>query len=165
MSEVPQLPPAPPASDVLFRRIVTVFTALSLAGAYGWLAGFVRQPNGDLQFQWRWPVLLWVLVGFFSTAYFWMKIWPPEDRAATRKGIVKGSIALLVPGLWWLLFPLRSLSGQHFWDVTKGLIAAAIVLSFGAWMVIRLGRGFEDDAAGDIPPENPESGGDEKNPK
>ena len=163
MSEVPQPPPGSPASDVLFRRIVTVFTALSLAGAYAWLAGFVRQPNGDLLFQWRWPVPLWALIGFVSTAYFWQKIWP-RDQAATRKGIVKGSIALLLPGLWWLLFPLRSLSGQHFWDVTKGLIAAAIVLSFGAWMVIRLGRGFEDDAAGDIPPENPESGG-EKNSK
>lgn len=167
MSEVPQSPVNPsPASDVLFRRIISVFTALSLAVAYGWLAGFVRQPNGDLSFHWRWPVLLWALIGFFSTVYFWRKIWPPEGRPnAARKEIVKGSIALLLPGLWWLLFPLRSQSGQHLRDVTEGLIAAALVLTFGAWLVIRLGRGFEDDAAGDIPPEKSEPGGDEKNSK
>lgn len=167
MSEAPPSPVnPPPVSDVLFRRIVAVFTALSLAAAYGWLAGFVRQANGDLSFHWRWHVILWALVGLFSALYFWRKIWPPEGRPdATRKDIVKGSIALLLPGLWWLLLPLRSLSGQHLRDVTEGLVAAAIVLTFGAWMVIRLGKGFEDDAAGDLPPEKPESGDDNKNSK
>lgn len=130
--------------DLAFRRMVSVSTALSLALAYGWLAGFVRQPNGDLIFHWRWAVLIWAFIGIASTLYFWRKIWPPGNRTATRKGIVAGSIVLALPGVWWLIFPLRSQSGEHLWQVIAGLAAAAIVLSFGAWMIIRLGRAFEN---------------------
>ena len=130
--------------DLAFRRMVSVSTAASLALAYGWLAGFVRQPNGDLTFHWRWMVLIWALIGFFSTFYFWRKIWPPGNRMATRKGIIEGTIVLVLPGIWWLIFPLRSQSGQHLRQVLAGLIAAAIVLSFGAWMIFRLGRAFEE---------------------
>jgi hypothetical protein len=138
----------PDASDVLFKRFIAISTALSLAAAYGWLAGFARDPNGGLAFQWRWPILPWALIGLGSTAYFWWKIWPPPNRpVATRKDIVTGSIVLAVPGLWWLIFPLRSLSGQHFWNVVEGLTVAAMVLTFGAGMVIRLVKGFEEEDA------------------
>lgn len=140
------VPQPPDASDAPFKRMITLSTALSLGLAYGWLAGFVRQPNGDLSFAWRWLVLPWALIGLGSTAYFWRKVWPPPRRPdATRKDIVKGSLALALPGLWWLLFPLRSLSGQHFWQVVEGLSIAAIVLTFGAFMVMRLGKAFEED--------------------
>ncbi len=135
------------ASDVLFKRMFVVFTALSLAGTYGWLAGFVRQPNGDLIFHWRWMVLLWAVIGFASTVYFWRKIWPPQNRVATRKDILIGTLALLLPGLWWLIFPLRSISGENRWSVITGLAIAAAVLTFGAWMVTRLGKAFEADEA------------------
>ena len=131
--------------DVAFRRIVIVSTAALLAVAYGWLAGFVRQPNGDLTFHWRWMVLCWALIGIVSTVYFWHKIWPPENRAPTRKGIIEAVIAVALPGIWWLIFPLRSQSGEHLREVLAGLIAAAIALSFGAWMIFRLGRAFEED--------------------
>ena len=140
------VPPPPDASDAPFKRMITVSMAASLGAAYGWLAGFVRQPNGDLSFQWRWLVLLWAVLGLGSTIYFWRKIWPPSNRPdATRKDMVKGILALALPGLWWLLFPLRSLSGQHFWNVVEGLGIAAMVLSFGAFMVIRLAKAFEND--------------------
>jgi hypothetical protein len=126
--------------------MITLSTALSLGLAYGWLAGFVRQSNGDLTFHWRWQVIAWALIGLGSTAYFWRKVWPPANRpAATRKDFVIGCFDLAVPGLWWLLFPLRSLSGQHFWQVVTGLSIAAVVLAFGAFMVIRLGKAFEAD--------------------
>jgi len=131
-------------TDILFRRMVIISTALSLAAAYGWLACFDRQPSGDFNFHWRWNAWLWVFIGLGSTLYFWRKIWPPEDRpSATRREIVKGSAVLTLPGLWWILFPLRFLSGQHFWDVVIGLAAAAAVLTFGAWMVTRLIKAFE----------------------
>ncbi len=124
--------------------MIIVSTALSLMGAYGWLAGFERQPGGDFSFQWRWNTLLWAFIGFSSNAYFWRKVWPVTGRtAATRKDIIKGSAALLLPSLWWITFPLRFLSGQHFWDVVIGLAAAATVLTFGAWMVIQLIKAFE----------------------
>lgn len=140
----------PDVNDVRFRRMVVVGTALSLAVAYGWLAGFVRQPDGDLAFQWHWPILAWALIGLGSTVYFWRAIWPPQNRTATRKDIVLGSVVAVLPGLWWLIFPLRSLSGQHAHEVTEGLIAAAIVLSFGAWMVFHLIRSFENEDAQDL---------------
>lgn len=141
--------PPPPPSDALFKRMVVIFTALSLAAAYGWLAGFVRQPNGDLTFQWRWLVLVWAVIGYAGTIFFWRKVWP-KNRDARRKDIVTGSLVLAVPGVWWLIFPLRSMSGQHFWQVVEGLAIAAAVLTFGAFMVIRLGRGFEADDDKDV---------------
>jgi hypothetical protein len=131
--------------DLVFRRMVGVSTAVVLAAAYGWLAGFVRQPNGDLDFHWRWPVLVWAFIGFATTVYFWRKIWPPGNHAATRKGIIGGVIVVALPGIWWLIFPLRSQSGEHLRQVITGLTAAVIVLSFGAWLIYRLGRAFEDD--------------------
>ncbi|HTR42248.1 MAG TPA: hypothetical protein VMH87_11590 [Pseudomonadales bacterium] len=138
------------ANDARFRLMVVAGTALSLAVAYGWMAGFARQPDGDFSFQWQWPIPLWAFIGLVSTVYFWGKIWPAQDRAVTRKDIVLGSLALLLPGLWWLISPLRSLSGQHAHEVTEGLVAAAIVLSFGAWMVFRLARGFLEEDSEDL---------------
>jgi hypothetical protein len=114
-----------------------------------WLAGFARDPDGGLSFHWRWQILLWAFIGLASTFYFWRKIWPPPNRPpAARKDIVAGSLALALPGLWWLILPLRSQSGgQHFWQVVTGLSIAACALTFGAWMIIRLGRGFEEEDA------------------
>jgi hypothetical protein len=106
--------------------------------------------SGDFNFHWRWSALLWILIGFGSSLYFWQKAWPGDDSRATRKGIIKGSAVLLLPCLWWLTFPLRFLSGQHFWDVAIGLAAAAAVLSFGAWMVIRLIKAFERSDTEDL---------------
>jgi hypothetical protein len=141
---------APTQSEVLFRRFVVISSALCLGGCYGWLAGFVRQPDGDLSFHWRWMITLWVLIGVGSSGYFWHIIWPPQNRPdSTRKQIIEASAVLVVPGLWWLIFPLRSLSGQHFWQVAEGLTVAAIVLTLGALMIIRLGRAFENDDEAD----------------
>jgi ABC-type nickel/cobalt efflux system permease component RcnA len=130
--------------------MVVVGTALSLAVAYGWLAGFARQADGDLSFQWRWPIPLWTFIGLASTVYFWRAIWPSQNRTVTRKDIVLGSAALLLPGLWWVISPLRSLSGQHAHEVIEGLVAAALVLTFGAWMIIHLARSFEAEDAEDL---------------
>ncbi len=132
-----------------FKRMVIVATAASLAVAYGWLAGFVRQPDGGLTFHWRWQVLVWTVIGFLSTIYFWRKVWPKNRPKGSRMDITKGAAVVLLPALWWLTFPLRSLSGEHFRQVMEGLIAAAIVLAFGALMLIRLARSFESDEDGE----------------
>lgn len=120
-------------------------TSLALALAYAWLGGFVRQPNGDFTFHWRWLVLVWAVIGFGSAIYCWRQIWPPGNRAVTHGGIVRGVFVLAIPGIWWLILPLRAQSGQHLWEVVIGLTAAALVLSFGAWLIFRLGKAFEDD--------------------
>ncbi|MGH7941881.1 MAG: hypothetical protein ACREFR_12510 [Limisphaerales bacterium] len=124
--------------------MVIWFTTLSLALAYGWLAGFVRQPDGDLTFHWRWRVAIWAFIGLASAAYFWGKAWRSDNRKPPRLGLLKATVVLAVPGIWWLIFPLRSLSGERFWQVIEGLAVAAVVLAFGAWMILRLARAFED---------------------
>ena len=152
------------ATDTLFKRMIVIAMTLSLAGMYGWLACFTRLPNGDFHFQWSWLALLWIAIALVSSIYFWRKIWPPTGDS-TRKDVIKGLIVLLLPCVWWLLLPLRFMSGQHFWDVMAGLIAAAMVLSFGAWMVIRLIKAFEGNEAEDFNPDtviSPESSTEEK---
>ena len=140
---------SPSDGDIMFRRIVSVFTALSLAVTYGWLGGFVRQSDGDLSFHWRWMVLAWALIGLASSFFFWWAIWPPGNSTANRGRLIEGTIALALPAIWWLTFPLRSQSGPHLRQVATGLTAAAVVLAFGAWMIARLGRAFEDDEGGE----------------
>jgi hypothetical protein len=158
--------PAPANStDTLFKRIIIVACALSLATMYGWLACVDRQPDGSFNFHWQWIALLWIAIGVVTNAYFWRKVWPSSAQATvTRKDIFTGAVVLGVPCLWWLTFPLRFLSGQHFWDVMAGLIAAAAVLSFGAWMVIKLIKAFEQSDTDDLKAEtqNAEATADKK---
>ena len=138
-------------SNMLFRRAVVIGTVLSLAIAYGWMASFERQPGGEMTFRWGWPTLVWCLIGTGSCLYFWRKIWPPDDRSRpTRREIIVGSLVLLLPSLWWLTLPLRFLKGQTLRDVGSGLVVAALVLSFGAWVLARLVKAFEHTDAEDL---------------
>jgi peptidoglycan/LPS O-acetylase OafA/YrhL len=165
MNSAPQENPATtsltaPASNALLRRVIIISTILSLATADGWMASFQRQPGGELSCRWCWATLIWGLIGGGTGLYFWRQIWPPPNQPrATRKQIMIGSVVLLLPCLWWLTFPLRFLSGPDFRDVTCGLIAAAIVLSFGAGMVIKLIRAFERSDTLDLENETPPNPG------
>lgn len=112
---------------------------------YGWLAGFERQPDGAFRFHWRWPQIVWAVIGYLSTAYFWHKAWPAKHHSnATRKDIFKATIVFALPCLWWLTLPLRLDSGEHLKDVLAGIMAATIVLSMVGWMLFRLFKAFED---------------------
>ena len=138
-------------SSTLHRRVVVIGTVLSLAVAYGWMASFKRQPGGEMAFRWGWPTLVWCLIGTGSCLYFWRKIWPPDDRSRpARRDVIIGALVLLLPGLWWLTLPLRFLSGQTLTDVSGGLVVAALVLSFGAWVITRLVKAFEHTDAEDL---------------
>lgn len=136
--------PAPPKTDLLFKRFVTWSTAICLAAAYGWLAAYQGHADDGLSFHWRWLSFFWVIIGAGSSIYFWHQVWPPPGHpAAQRKGIIKGLIIFVLPGLWWLVYPLLFLKGQQFWDVISGLLVVAAALSFGAWMIRRLVKAFE----------------------
>jgi hypothetical protein len=138
-------------SNTLHRRVVVIGTVFSLAVAYGWMASFERQPGGEMAFRWGWPTLVWCLIGIGSCLYFWRKIWPPDDRSRPKQPeIIIGSLVLLLPGLWWLTLPLRFLKGQTLRDVSSGLVVAALVLSFGAWIITRLVKAFEHTDAEDL---------------
>ncbi|MGC9942109.1 MAG: hypothetical protein ABSE48_09755 [Verrucomicrobiota bacterium] len=143
--------PVPLKSDLLFKRLITWSTAVCLAGSYGWLASYERQADGGLHFHWRWLSLFWIVIGVGSSNYFWHQAWPPPGYpAATRKSIIKGLIVFILPGLWWLIYPLRFLSGQRFWDVITSLMVVVLALSFGAWMITRLVKAFEASDAYDL---------------
>ncbi|HVU09217.1 MAG TPA: hypothetical protein VHG89_11805 [Verrucomicrobiae bacterium] len=137
------------SNDTIFRRAMVFFTIVFLAVAYGWLACLNRTANGDINFHWRWSALLWIAIGIVSPIYFWRQVWPVKNSGQNRrKRVVFGSFVLVAPWLWWMVYPLWFLSGKHFADVLTGLLAAAAVLSFGAWMVFKLIKGFaEEDAA------------------
>lgn len=145
MNESTPLVGLPRESNALLRRVVVIGTVLSLAVSYGWMASFDRQPGGESAFRWNWAILVWILIGVGSSLYFWRQIWPPKERSQpTRTQIVLGSAVLVIPGLWWLTTPLWHLKGQTLRDVGGGLIAAVMVLSFGAWMVTRLIKAFDN---------------------
>ena len=151
MDELVSSPVSPRTSNPLLRQVVVIATILSLATAYGWMASFDRQPGGDMASHWSWATAIWGLVGAASSIFFWRKIWPPKDRPPSTRGqIIAGSVVLLLPGLWWLTSPLWSLSRQTFRDVGTGLVAAAMVLTFGAWMVTRLIKAFESSDTQDL---------------
>jgi hypothetical protein len=135
---------APSNSDLIFKRLITWSTAVCLAAIYGWLASYERQMDGSMHFHWRWLSLFWAIIGTGSSTYFWHQIWPPSGYPdSNRNGIIKGLIIIVLPGLWWLIYPLRFLKGEQFWDVITGLMVVASALSFGAWMITRLVKAFE----------------------
>jgi hypothetical protein len=155
MNESAPLVALPRESNALLRRVVVIGTVLSLGVSYGWMASFDRQAGGESAFRWNWAILAWILIGIGSSLYFWRQIWPPKERSQpTRKQIVLGSAVLVIPGLWWLTTPLWHLKGQTLRDVGGGLIAAVMVLSFGAWMVTRLIKAFENVDRQDLADQN-----------
>jgi hypothetical protein len=138
-------------SDLLFKRLITWSTAICLAAAYGWLASYERQADGSLHFHWRWLSLFWIIIGVGSSMYFWHQIWPPPGYpVADRIGIIQGLVVFILPGLWWVIYPLRFLKGEQFWDVLTGLMVVAMALSLGAWMIARLVKAFEASDAYDL---------------
>lgn len=136
---------SPPALESLFKQAIIISTALSIAVMYGWLAGFETEADGGFRFHWCWPQIIWTVIGYLSTAYFWHKAWPAKRHAAAgRRDIFKATVVFAVPFLWWATLPLRLDSGPDLKDVITGVIAAVIVLSFVGWMLFRLFKAFED---------------------
>ena len=144
-------PKIPASSDAQVKRPVTIVPAVCLAALYGCIACLDRRNDGLFHFHWHWLALLWIIIGACSSMYFCHKMWPPPRYpAATRKGVIKGLIVLIVPALWWLAFALRFLIGGHFWDAVTPFIAVAMALSYGAWMVTRLLKLFESSDEYDL---------------
>jgi hypothetical protein len=135
----------------LFRRRVTIATAVCLAACYGMLACFDHQEAGGVHFHWRWSALLWAMVGEGSATFFWHKIWPPPKYpAATRKGAIIGTIIFILPALWWLAPPLRFLIRRHFGDAAAALVVVAMAVSCGVWLITRLIKAFQSSDEFDL---------------
>jgi hypothetical protein len=138
------------STDGGLKRAIIVSTTLLMAAVFGWLACIDRKENGDLDFRWHWGASLWIAIGLGCTFYFWRQVWPQNDSPdGKRKRLIKGWAAFLIPSLIWMTYPLRFFSGKHFTDVLAGLTAAAIVLTFGGWMLSRLIKGFNKNEPAD----------------
>jgi hypothetical protein len=134
-----------------YKRVVTVLSAACLGAIYSWLACFEPSTEGASHFHWRWMALLWIIIGVGSSTFFWHKIWPPSHYPiASRNGIIKGLVMILVPMLWWLTLPLRHLVGERCWNIITAFAAVAMALSYGAWMITRLLKFFESSDEYDL---------------
>jgi hypothetical protein len=147
----PNFPQDTSKRDDLFRRRVTIATAVCLAAGYGLLDCFYHRENIGIQFHWRWSALLWIMIGEGSATFFWHKIWPPQNYpAATRKGVIIGAIVFVLPALWWLAPPLRFLIGRHFGDAAPALVVVAMAVSCGVWLITRLIKAFQSSDEFDL---------------
>jgi hypothetical protein len=137
--------------NLWYKRIVTVLAAACLGAMYSWLACFMPSTEGSSHFHWRWMALLWIIIGVGSSTFFWHKIWPPSHYPAVSKnGIIKGIVALILPAIWWLAFPLRFWVGEHYWNIITAFVLVAMALSYGAWMITRLVKAFEQSDEYDL---------------
>ena len=137
--------------DGLFRRRVTIATAICLAACYGLLACFDHQEDRGIHYHWRWSALLWVMIGEGSATFFLHKIWPPPNYAvATRKGAIIGGIVFVLPALWWLAPPLRFLIGRHFGDAAPALVVVAMAVSCAVFLITRLIKAFQSSDEFDL---------------
>ena len=108
------------------------------------MASFDRSRVDETHDGWIWRSLLWGLVGGGTCMYFWAMVWPSKPvQGSARARTWRGWLVVSLPSLYWLSFPLHFKSGHDFSDVLTGLIAAGLILAFGAWMVIRLIKAFE----------------------
>jgi len=155
MDELVSSPVSPRTSNALLRQVVVIATILSLATAYGWMASFDRQPGGDMASHWSWATAIWVWSA--RRAAFSSGARSGRPRIARRPLAAKSS-----PVPWFCCcrpmvadFSLVVFITPNFRDVGTGLVAAAMVLTFGAWMVTRLIKAFESSDTRTWPMKNP----------
>lgn len=136
-----------PSTDSGFRLAIVISTAVIFATAFGWLGCIQRKETGEVEFHWQWGALFWIAIGISCTVYFWRQIWPIGNTfpTGTKKRMVKGWAALLIPSLMWMTYPLLFVSGQQLLNVSIGLAIAVTVLTLGGWMVFRLVKGFANE--------------------
>jgi hypothetical protein len=132
----------PPAGG--FRLAVVVATALVFAAMFGWLACIQRMENGEVEFHWQRRTWLWIAIGIAGPLYFWRQIWPAQNvsQSGAGKRTIKGWAALLIPSLFWVVYPLWFISGPQLLNVGIGLGIAVTALTLGGWMIFRLIQGF-----------------------
>src|ERR1700761_6162375 len=137
-------------SGFSLRFLVAILTALGLAVLYGALASLAQLPGGEVSFHWSWITLMWVVVGFGSTLYFWRKVWPANGVHPSHKAVFKGTLAFALPNLWWLTAPLRPHSDQFVWAEATAVIVPLMIVTYDELVVKRLFKGFENMDAEDL---------------
>lgn len=136
-------PSAPPAANA-FTRIISLATALGLAGMLGSLACLSSGPQGRFVVGWNlWSLPLGAL-GFILGIYFWRLLWQAEaeteaNRPARRR-LFRYSIFLGVTAFSCFIYPIRFVDPARRLEIFWGLFMAIGALSFMGWLIYQVIR-------------------------
>ena len=137
-------PPQPPQGERTFGNIVAGSTAFAFAAVFCSLACVGRNATGDLDFEWRWPALIWLAIGAAGGWFFWRLAWWSEKAVQPRAKawFVWYCCLLGLLTLFLFLRPLRFVAAENVRDVLIGLVLAVAVLSLFGYMIFALVRFF-----------------------
>lgn len=115
----------------------------SLCGAFA--AAALQAFRGGMSFEFSFYTLVAAVVGFAVFVAFW-KLILAERKTIQTKVLLGGVIVILITGaIAGVLYPLRFVSSHEFPNLVKGLVAAALALSGGAFLLFRCKRFFDAD--------------------
>ncbi len=139
-------------NDAPFRRLLIVATGLALAVMAISVAS-IRPGSAGLQFEWRWPALLWGAAAAVCAWPFWRLVWAVQENPSPRnkRRLTLFCGLMLALGLAGFLYPLRFTAPSYRWDLVIGLVVALVVLAAVAVMLYGLARAFAR-ADSDSPP-------------
>ena len=137
-------PGYPTSGERTFNNIVAGSTAISLGLVFCSLACVGRNTNGDLDFQWHWTALIWLVLGCCGGWYFWKLAWWSEKTARPHaKGYFIAFCALLcATTLFLFVRPLKFVARENVRDVLVGMGLAVVVLTLFGYMIFTLVRWF-----------------------
>jgi len=127
-----------------FNNIVAGSTAIALGLVFCSLACVGPNANGGLDFQWRWPALIWLVIGICGGWYFWKLAWWSETAARPHAKACFIAFSALLCALTLFLFvrPLKFVARENVRDVLVGLGLAVAVLTLFGYMIFTLVRWF-----------------------
>lgn len=122
-----------------FMRIASGSTALGF-GCVGAAAVSLRADLAGFSFQ----VTIWTFAAFFAGAALGVFVWRPAARGRT---VARMGFLILTVGIVAFLSPLRFAPRDKRVDILIGLTVAVIVISTGGYLIWRIARFLDRDAA------------------
>jgi len=143
LPEIPATGPVPGSSslgDARFFKIVTRSTALGFAFAAASIEALRSTPDGFV-FQLSAATLAAGVAGALLTFGYWKLV------VRSRRSARWGNVFLALAGSALFFYPLRFVSTRKLPDIAIGLFVAACAISFGAWLLYRVGQFLKADSA------------------
>jgi ABC-type nickel/cobalt efflux system permease component RcnA len=136
--------------DRTFFGIVSWSTALCFGGVVASLESLYKDQSG-FAFHINAATFITFALGTVAGLAYW--------RIASISGLVRkvSSLLLVLLGVGAFLYPLRFLPREKFTEVFEGFVAAVFVLSLGAFILWRVTRFLDRDAADEEAEEKHES--------
>jgi hypothetical protein len=115
----------------------------SLCGAV--VAAALQAFRGGMSFEFSILTFLAAVFGFVAFVVFWKLLFSERKNKRTRIYFAGVTVLLIAGGIAGVLYPLRFVSSHEFPNLVKGLIAATLALSGGAFLLFRCKRFFDAD--------------------